>query len=202
VTRAADGRQAMHLLTNAEFDLIILDIMIPYLDGFEIAATVRARSPQLPILILTARTGVKDRLKGLELGADDYMVKPFQLQELLLRLHGMLKRKMWYKDISLVTTIYHFGHNEINFDNMTAKINNREIILTMREAMVMKYLIENKGKIISRHEILEKVWKLAPDLETRTVDNFIVRLRKYFEPNPENPIYIKSVRGVGYIFEG
>jgi two-component system alkaline phosphatase synthesis response regulator PhoP len=200
VTRAADGRQAMHFLTTAEFDLIILDIMLPYLDGFEIASSIRARSPQLPILILTARTGVKDRLKGLELGADDYLVKPFHLKELLLRLQGMLKRKMWYKDISLVKAIYHFGRNEINFDNLTAKVNNQEIYLTLREAMVMKYLIENKGKIISRQEILQQVWKLAPNIETRTVDNFIVRLRKYFEPDPEKPIYIKSVRGAGYMF--
>jgi len=202
VTRAADGRQAMQLLTAAEFDLILLDIMLPYIDGFEIATTIRTRSPQLPILILTARTGVKDRLKGLELGADDYMVKPFHLQELLLRVQGMLKRKMWYRDVSVVKMIYHFGKNEINFDNLTAKTNTRPIALTLREAMVMKYLIENKGKIISRQEILERVWKLSPDMETRTVDNFIVRLRKYFEPNPEKPIYIKSVRGAGYIFEG
>ncbi len=162
ITRAADGRQAARLLTTAEFDLVILDIMLPYLDGFELAVLIRSKSPQLPILILTARTGVKDRLKGLELGADDYLAKPFHLQELLLRLQGMLKRKMWYKDLSVIT--------------------------------------ENKGKIVSRQEILEKVWKQAPDIETRTVDNFIVRLRKYFEPDPENPVYIKSIRGAGYMF--
>jgi two-component system alkaline phosphatase synthesis response regulator PhoP len=200
VTRAADGRQAAKLLTTAEFDLVILDIMLPYLDGFELAALIRNKSPQLPILILTARTGVKDRLKGLELGADDYLAKPFHLQELLLRLQGMLKRKTWYKDLSVMAGIYRFGQAEINFENLTARSNNQEIRLTLREAMVLRYLIENKGKIISRQEILEKVWKQAPDIETRTVDNFIVRLRKYFEPDPENPVYIKSIRGAGYMF--
>ncbi len=200
VTRAADGRQAAKLLTTAEFDLVILDIMLPYLDGFELAALIRSKSPQLPILILTARTGVKDRLKGLELGADDYLAKPFHLQELLLRLQGMLKRKMWYKDLSVIAGIYRVGQAEINFENLTATRDNQEIHLTLREAMVLKYLIENKGKIISRQEILEKVWKQAPDIETRTVDNFIVRLRKYFEPDPENPVYIKSIRGAGYMF--
>jgi two-component system alkaline phosphatase synthesis response regulator PhoP len=200
VTRAADGRQAARLLTTAEFDLVILDIMLPYLNGFELAALIRSKSPQLPILILTARTGVKDRLKGLELGADDYLAKPFHLQELLLRLQGMLKRKMWYKDLSVITGVYHVGQAEINFENLTARRNDQEIRLTLREAMVLKYLIENKGKIVSRQEILEKVWKQAPDIETRTVDNFIVRLRKYFEPNPENPVYIKSIRSAGYMF--
>ena len=200
VTRAADGRQAAKLVTAAEFDLVILDIMLPYLDGFELAALIRSKSPQLPILILTARTGVKDRLKGLELGADDYLAKPFHLQELLLRLQGMLKRKMWYKDLSVIAGIYRVGQAEINFENLTATRDDQEIHLTLREAMVLKYLIENKGKIISRQEILEKVWKQAPDIETRTVDNFIVRLRKYFEPDPENPVYIKSIRGAGYMF--
>jgi len=200
VTRAADGRQAAKLVTAAEFDLVILDIMLPYLDGFELAALIRSKSPQLPILILTARTGVKDRLKGLELGADDYLAKPFHLQELLLRLQGMLKRKMWYKDLSVIAGIYHIGQAEINFENLISTRDNQEIHLTLREAMVLKYLIENKGKIISRQEILEKVWKQAPDIETRTVDNFIVRLRKYFEPDPENPVYIKSIRGAGYMF--
>jgi DNA-binding response OmpR family regulator len=200
VTRAADGRQAADLLIRAEFDLIILDIMLPYRNGFELAAQIRNKSPQLPILILTARSGIKDRLKGLELGADDYMVKPFHLQELLLRLQGMLRRKMWYKDISVISGTYRFGNYEIDFTNLTARRNNQEFRLTLREAMVMKYLIENKGKIVSRQEILEKVWKQAPDLETRTVDNFIMRLRKYFEPDPENPVYIKSIRSAGYMF--
>jgi DNA-binding response OmpR family regulator len=199
-TRAADGRQAADLLIRAEFDLIILDIMLPYRNGFELAAQIRNKSPQLPILILTARSGIKDRLKGLELGADDYMVKPFHLQELLLRLQGMLRRKMWYKDISVISGTYRFGNYEIDFTNLTARRNNQEFRLTLREAMVMKYLIENKGKIVSRQEILEKVWKQAPDLETRTVDNFIMRLRKYFEPDPENPVYIKSIRSAGYMF--
>lgn len=199
VVIAEDGRKALKYLQSQEFDLIILDIMLPYHDGFEIARRIREKSPQLPILILTARTGVIDRLQGLELGADDYLTKPFHLQELLLRVKGMLKRKMWYK-VSMDQALYQFDDNEINFENLTCRAGKREFHLTPCEAMVMKYLIENKGKVISRKELLANVWHINSDIETRTVDNFIVRLRKYFEPNPAKPIYIKSVRGVGYMF--
>jgi DNA-binding response OmpR family regulator len=200
VSRAADGRQAAQLLTTASYDLVILDIMLPYLDGFELAALIRSRSPQLPILFLTARTGIKDRLKGLELGADDYLAKPFHLRELLLRVQGMLKRKMWYKDISVLSGTYTVGAVRIDFEKLTIQKNEQEIKLTLREAMVLKYLIENKGKIVSRQEILEKVWKQSSEIETRTVDNFIVRLRKYLEPDAVKPVHIKSIRGAGYIF--
>jgi two-component system alkaline phosphatase synthesis response regulator PhoP len=201
VTRAADGLAAQKLIETDEFDLVILDIMLPYLDGFELAHLIRQRSPQLPILILTARTGIKDRIKGLELGADDYLMKPFHLEELLLRLQGMLRRKKWYRNLSAVGPVYRFGRNLVNFENLTAVNGGVKIQITLREAMVLKYLIENKNKIVSRQEILENVWKISSEIETRTVDNFIVRLRKYFEPDPENPVYIKSVRGAGYMFE-
>jgi two-component system alkaline phosphatase synthesis response regulator PhoP len=200
VVRAEDGKQALDRFNSQEFDLIILDIMLPYLDGFEVATKIRETSPQLPILMLTARTGAGDRVRGLEIGADDYLTKPFHLEELLLRVQGMLKRKMWYKKNINEQPVYRFGENEINFENLFAHSGKREFQLTQREAMVIKFLIENKGRIVSRTELLQKVWNTSSEIETRTVDNFIVRLRKYFEPYPAKPIYIKSVRSVGYMF--
>lgn len=200
VSWARDGKQALQLLEAGEFDLVILDIMIPYIDGFEVAQKIREKSQQLPILILTARKGAQDRIRGLRLGADDYLTKPFELEELLLRVQRMLIRKQWYQEIQQTDT-YRLGDFEINFSDLTARSPRKEIQLTLREAMVLKYLIEHRGKIVSREELLENVWQMDAGMETRTVDNFIVRLRKYFEPDPAHPVYIKSVRGAGYIFD-
>ena len=198
---AKDGREAVSLFESENFDMIILDIMLPYINGFEIAKIVRKANPQMPILMLTARTSKGDMVKGLELGADDYITKPFHLKELLLRVKGMLKRKAWYKLATSDEPVYDFGRNKINFENLKCECGDKELKLTPQEAMVLKYLINNKGKIVSRKELLEKVWHLNPDIETRTVDIFISRLRNYFEENPSSPVYIKSVRGAGYVFE-
>ena len=200
VTWAKDGKQALEFFKTIEFDLIILDIMLPYFDGFEIAKHVREKSPEIPILMLTARTHVNDKVHGLAIGADDYMTKPFHLQELLIRVQGMLKRKRWYRQVTNFQPIYHFGANEINFENFKAKASGQSIQLTTQEAMVLKYLIEKKGKIVSRKELLENVWNITSEIETRTVDNFIMRLRKYFEPDPAKPVFIKSIRSAGYSF--
>lgn len=201
VELAKDGREALKLFETKNIDLIILDIMIPYIDGFKIARRVRKKDPQIPILMLTARTTREDKVKGLELGADDYITKPFHLEELLLRLKRMFKRKTWYKDVTSDKPLVSFGKNKINFENLDCSNNKNNFKLTPQEAMVMKYLIENKGKIVSRKELLENVWHMNPDIETRTVDNFISRLRKYFEVDPSKPVYIKSVRSAGYMFE-
>jgi two-component system, OmpR family, alkaline phosphatase synthesis response regulator PhoP len=201
VSLAKDGREALKLFDENEFDLIVLDIMLPYFNGFEIAKHVREKHPQMPILMLTARTQVEDRVKGLELGADDYLTKPFHLKELLLRIKGMLKRKSWYQKVVIENPIYRFGGNEINFENFKCTSGKKEFQLTSYEAMIMKYLIENKDKVVTRKELLENVWNMNPEVETRTVDNFIVRLRKYFEDDPSNPKYILSVRSAGYIFQ-
>ena len=195
-----DGKQAIEQFNSKEYDLIILDIMLPFFDGFEIAEKIRTKFPQMPILMLTARTSFEDKVRGLELGADDYMTKPFHLQELLLRIKAMLKRKTWYRASSELQPLFEFGNNIVNFENLICSNWNKKIILTQREAMVLKYLIEKKGLIVSRKELLENVWHTSPDVETRTVDNFISRLRKYFEPDPNNPVYIKSVRSAGYTF--
>jgi len=195
-----DGKKALIKINESEYDLIVLDVMLPYVDGFEVAEKVREKYPQLPILFLTARTGVKDKIKGLEIGADDYLTKPFHLKELLLRVKGMLKRQSWYKENRGDLQSFKFGSNEINFENLICKTADKEIQLTSHEAELMRYFIDNKGIILSREELLKNVWKIDSTIETRTVDNFIARLRKYFEPDPDKPIYIKSVRGAGYIF--
>ena len=200
VDRVADGKKALINIDKTKYDLIVLDVMLPYFDGFEIAEKVRIKFPQMPILFLTARTGIKDKIKGLEIGADDYLTKPFHLKELLLRVKGMLKRQTWYKEDRGDLKSFKFGDNEINFENLSCKTKNKEIQLTSHEANLMKYFIDNKGIILSREELLKNVWKIESEIETRTVDNFIARLRKYFEPDPDKPVYIKSIRGSGYIF--
>ena len=200
VTWVNDGKKALESIQKEKFDLIILDIMLPYLDGFEVAKKVRKDYPRMPILMLTARTGVKDRIYGLEIGADDYLTKPFHLKELMLRVQGMLRRSTWYESVTDKAPVFRFGSNEVNFNTLKCNAGDKEIQLTMHEAMLLKYLIDNSGKAISRKELLEKVWQINPDIETRTVDNFIARLRKYFELEPEIPTFIKSVRGVGYMF--
>jgi len=200
VTMAKDGKQALSKFNMKPFDLIVLDIMIPYLDGFEVAKQIRAKDPQMPILILSARTGAEDRVKGLELGVDDYLTKPFHLEELILRIKGMLKRKMWYRSASAIESIYRTGDIEIDFEKLDLTQGFKSKSLTVHEAMLLKYLIENKNRIVSRKELLEHVWQIHNDIETRTVDTFIARLRKLMEKDPANPVYIKSVRGAGYIF--
>jgi two-component system alkaline phosphatase synthesis response regulator PhoP len=202
VKRAADGREALNLFALQPFDLVILDVMLPYVDGFEVAERMREKDPQIPILILTARTRMKDRLKGLEIGADDYMTKPFHLNELFLRIKGMLRRKKWYQAQSQRNPVYRFGNHTIHFDTFTYRSDKTEFRLTPHEAMVLRYLIEHQNTIVSRQDLLENVWQIPAEVETRTVDNFIARLRKYFEPDPKHPIYIQSIRSAGYMFCG
>jgi two-component system alkaline phosphatase synthesis response regulator PhoP len=197
---AREGHQALEYLDTHYFDLVILDIMLPYVNGFEITHKIREIYPKLPILILTARRSAADRILGLKLGADDYLTKPFHLEELLLRVKGMLRRKMWYDETPALIN-YQLGEYLINFENLTCSSAENNIQLTPHEALILKYFIEHKGKIVSRKELLKNVWKMDVETETRTIDNFIMRMRKYFEPDPSNPIYFKSVRSAGYIFE-
>ncbi|MBN1895428.1 response regulator transcription factor [bacterium] len=200
VTRVSDGKKALESFRTKSFDLILLDIMIPFVDGFEVARRIREESPQMPILVLSARSRAKDRIKGLEIGVDDYLVKPFHLKELLLRVAGMLKRKKWYRSSVEKSPVYRFGANTINFGDLTARSGKGVLRLTFHEAMVLKYLMDRRGKVVSRRELLENIWQIHAEVETRTVDAFIVRLRKYFEPNPEKPVFIKSIRSAGYLF--
>jgi DNA-binding response OmpR family regulator len=197
---ARDGKEALKLFNKHRFDLVILDIMLPFYDGFEVAKKIREKSFQIPIMILTALSAADDRVQGLEIGADDYITKPFHLKELLLRVKRMLRRKKWYRTVITERPYYQFGDNKINFEDLSCQSGEHRFQLTQLEALVLRYLIDHKGKIVSRQELLQQVWEMNNAIETRTVDNFIARLRKYFEPDPTHPIYIKSVRGAGYVF--
>jgi DNA-binding response OmpR family regulator len=188
------------LLSSEPFDLIILDIMIEEMDGFEVARRVRQRDQRLPILMLTARTAEADRIHGLEIGADDYLVKPFHLRELLLRVRRMLQRSCWYADRAEVQRTLSVAGYLINFDQLTATGPRGRLQLTALEARLLEVLASQPDSVVSRAELLEKVWGYHSDVETRTVDNFIVRLRKYFEPEPDRPRYFISVRGQGYMY--
>ncbi len=200
VIRAADGVEAVTKFNAQDIDLVILDIMLPHLDGFAVAQRIRERSPWVPILMLTARTSSADRIRGLEIGADDYLDKPFHLKELLLRVRGMLKRKRWYNKSLGAKDLFRFGENEIDFSTLSCTAGRKTVKLTPLEAALLSYLVDRPEQVVSRKELLENVWQTTSGVETRTVDNFMVRLRKYFEPDPAHPIYFRNVRGVGYLF--
>ncbi len=197
VILASDGEQALSLLKAMDYDLIILDVMLPYHNGFEIAQFVRSKNEQLPILFLTARKTPKDRIKGFKLGADDYLTKPFSLDELLLRVQRILKRKSWY--LPPANEPLHIGQWELDVQNLQLISKEKTITLTQLEAHVLGYLLSKRGQVVSRQELLAKVWQTDAQIETRTVDIFIARLRKYLDDDPTNPKWIKSVRGIGYM---
>ena len=201
VTMVFDGAEGERRFLDGDWDLVLLDVMLPHKDGFEIAKIIRAKAPRLPILILTARTGLEDRLTGLSLGADDYLTKPFHLPELLLRVKGMLRRADWYEHVTAETPVMDLGPWKIDFLTLSATQGRRVMQLSALEAQVIRYFLDHPNRIIPRGELLEKVWQAHPDLETRTVDNFILRLRKHFEPDPAHPRYLHSVRSVGYLLD-
>jgi len=196
-----NGVSALDQLREKDFDLIILDLMLPKMSGLEVARTIRETNIRFPILMLTAKSSKKDKEVGLEAGADDYLTKPFHLPELLLRVKGILRRSEWYKEPVNDQEIFRFGKMWINFGTGKANGVDGEFYLTVKEALVMKLLIKKKDNIVSREELLEKVWGYDPQTETRTVDNFIARLRKYFEKKPQKPAHILTVREKGYQFK-
>ncbi len=195
-----NGLSALDQLREKDFDLIILDLMLPKMGGLEVARTIRETNTRFPILMLTAKSSRKDREIGLEAGADDYLTKPFHLPELLLRVKGILRRSEWYKEPVHDQEIFRFEKMWINFGTGKANGIDGEFYLTTKEALVMKLLVKKKGNVVHREELLEKVWGYDPQTETRTVDNFISRLRKYFEKSPQEPVYIITVREKGYQF--
>ncbi|MEC9019593.1 MAG: response regulator transcription factor [Nitrospinota bacterium] len=201
VSLVDDGESAINLLGDQVFDLMILDIMLPKLNGLEVARRVRKTDLRFPILMLSAKSSDEDRELGLEAGADDYLTKPFHLPELLLRVKGILRRWEWYKEPVHDHEIFHFGDMWINFVNGRAKGSSGEFYLTAKEALLMRLLVAQKDSIVSREELLEKVWGYDPQTETRTVDNFVARLRKYFEKKPQSPRYIITHREKGYEFK-
>jgi two-component system alkaline phosphatase synthesis response regulator PhoP len=194
-----DGLSAINKFKEQKFDLVILDIMIPNIDGIAVCENIRLHNAVVPIMFLSAKSSAEDRVLGLKKGGDDYLTKPFNLEELLLRIKKLLNRrddgetKQNFLDFS-------FGDNYVNFDSYEAKGVSGHVSLTKKEALLLKLLIDNKNEVVSREKILQTVWGYSVYPSTRTIDNFILAFRKYFEPDPKNPVHFKSLRGVGYKF--
>jgi two-component system alkaline phosphatase synthesis response regulator PhoP len=202
VASVADGRRALDWLAGNSCGLVLLDVMLPELDGLTVCRTLRERGDNTPVLFLTARGDPIDRVRGLEAGGDDYLAKPFHLRELLLRVRAILRRWDWYQSASAAEgAVLRFGGNEVDFRAFRARSwSGAAQELTEKEAMILKVLAERPGEIVSREDLLERVWGYDVFPSTRTVDNFILRLRKRFERDPANPRHFLTVWGVGYRF--
>ncbi len=198
VVATDNGKSALQLFRSQHFDLIILDVMLPEIDGFQICEQIRLENLDVPIMFLTAKDTSVDKVHGLKKGADDYLVKPFNLEELLLRIRNLLKRIQ--KSTGVSNEVVNFGDNEVNFKTYNAQTPRGEVQLTKKEAMLLKLLIDRKNEVVSRQQILQSVWGYDVYPSTRTIDNFILSFRKYFEEDPKTPKFFLSVRGVGYKF--
>lgn len=199
VTSAFTGSQALQKIEGEYFDLLILDVMLPDVDGISITETIRVQNNSVPILILSAKNASSDRVLGLKKGADDYLTKPFNLEELLLRVQKLIEKNKKMQDKDSVGDTYQFGGHTIHFNAQEAVTKDgQRIQLSKKEAMLLKLLIENKNDVVPREKILQTVWGYNVYPTTRTIDNFILNFRKYFEEDSRNPRYFHSVRGVGY----
>lgn len=199
---SGNGAEAIKVFREQKFDLVILDVMLPEMDGLMVCENMRLYDTQIPVLFLSAKNTPADRINGLKKGADDYLTKPFELEELILRINNLLDKSRQIKNSkgNTVPKLFHFGNNWINFENSEAFGINGKFELTKKESMLMRLLIENKEQVVSREHILKVVWDYTVIPNTRTIDNFILALRKYFEVDPKLPVYIQSARGVGYRF--
>lgn len=198
VTTATDGKKALKLFKEERLNLVILDVMLPEIDGFKVAETIRLENTDVPILFLTAKNTSEDRVAGLKRGADDYLTKPFNLEELILRVGILVKRSLKGDEHKQLNS-YKIGDKTINFNNYELIDDNGSVTsLTKKETMLLKLLIERKGEAVSRETILETVWNYDVYPSTRTIDNFILSFRKYFESDSKNPKHFHSIRGVGY----
>lgn len=201
VSSSFDGAEALRMVKQEHFDLIILDVMLPEIDGITVCETIRLEHSLIPILILSARNSSADRVLGLKKGADDYLTKPFNLEELLLRVEKLIRKNERIAEKSPIAEVYEFGKNKIDFKALECTNKEGEkITLTKKEGMLLKLLIENKNEVVTREKILQSVWGYNVYPTTRTIDNFILSFRKYFETDSRNPVYFHSVRGVGYKF--
>jgi DNA-binding response OmpR family regulator len=222
VQMVGDGESAVDRLIDEKekFDAVVLDVMLPGMDGFAVVSALRKSRNYVPVLMLTARGRPEDVLKGFASGADDYLPKPFELPIFLARLQGLLRRSEWLRHApdppkrkgralaaEEITTapaadqeIYSFNGKTIDFGNLELRANGATIQLTLMEAKLLRHLIRNNGRNVSRKSILEDVWDLREDTDTRAIDNFIVRLRRYLEDDPAKPVHLLTVRGVGYRF--
>jgi two-component system, OmpR family, alkaline phosphatase synthesis response regulator PhoP len=204
----ADGESALQVLLEQReyFDAVLLDVMLPGKDGFSVASELRAARNFVPVLMLTARGRPEDVLKGFAAGADDYLPKPFDLPILIARLEGLLRRRQWLQEQPVAATaaadceLFSFNGRTIDFGKLELRVNSTAIQLTLMEAELLRHLIRNAGRNVSRKSILEQVWGLHEDTDTRAIDNFVVRLRRYIEENPSKPRHLLTVRGVGYRF--
>jgi DNA-binding response OmpR family regulator len=210
---SSNGEEALKLLLkeNAVFDALVLDVMLPGKDGFAVARALRAATNYIPVLMLTARSRPEDVLKGFESGADDYLPKPFNLGILIARVRSLLRRKTWLNESSQATAkpgsstedsqeSFRFGDKVFDFQNLRLQVREKSFQLTLMESQLLRYLIQNMGRPVSRKAILGDVWDLHEDTDTRAIDNFIVRLRRYIEAEPSEPRHLVTVRGLGYKF--
>ncbi|HLM24285.1 MAG TPA: response regulator transcription factor [Pyrinomonadaceae bacterium] len=210
VETVGNGEDAFALLVdqNKTYDVVVLDVMLPGIDGFSLASKLRSHGHFVPILMLTARGQAEDVLRGFEAGADDYLPKPFELSVLLARINALLRRREWFhQDRSRIPSngsgasqVFDFNGKTIDFEALELRSGSQTVNLTLMEADLLRYLINHEGRIVSRSAILEDVWGLREDTDTRAIDNFIVRLRKYIEDEPSSPRHLLTVRGVGYKF--
>ncbi len=199
VTSAFTGSEALKAVENEYFDLIIMDVMLPEIDGISVTENIRITNNEVPVLMLSARNSGSDRVLGLRKGADDYLTKPFNLEELLLRVSKLITKNKKLNEKETVGDVYYFDNNIIDFKAQQATTYSGAVIdLSKKEVMLLKLLIENKNEVITREKILQSVWGYNVYPNTRTIDNFILSFRKYFEPDTRNPRYFHSVRGVGY----
>lgn len=197
VEKVSDGNLALKAFNSCNPSLVLLDVMLPGVNGFDLCRQMKMQNPKTPIIFLTAKSLSSDKITGLKLGADDYITKPFELEELLLRINNVLKRHLKEEQPQL----FKFGGHEINFE--TYVINSAyhgQQNISKREIALLKLLIDHKNKVVSRDEIIEKLWSPEENPSSRTIDNYILNFRKWFEANPKEPIYFHSVRGVGYKF--
>jgi two-component system alkaline phosphatase synthesis response regulator PhoP len=194
VTSAFDGNEALKAIANEYFDLIIMDIMMPEVDGISVLETIRVNANEVPVLILSAKNSSADRVLGLKKGADDYLTKPFNLEELLLRVSKLIEKNQKIQVKESIGDHYEFGQNNIDFKAQTAiNFNQQTIELSKKEVMLLKLLIENKGEVVTREKILQVVWGYNVYPTTRTIDNFILNYRKYFEQDSRSPKHFHSV---------
>jgi len=211
VTVAGDGESGLQALMAdpGHFDAVILDVMLPGRNGFEVAAELRRSGDFVPILMLTARGRAEDILQGFESGADDYLPKPFDLEILLARVRGLLRRSGWTRAAAApagvpaaprTSNVITFGGNTLDLNALELRVGTMPYHLTAMEADLLQYLLENAGKVVSRKAILEDVWNVHEDTDTRAIDNFIVRLRKFLNENPSRPRHVLTIRGIGYKF--
>jgi DNA-binding response OmpR family regulator len=206
---APDGETALEIAAapDAAIDVMLIDVMLPGCDGFSVVEQLREREDRTPVLMLTARGRSEDVLRGFAAGADDYLPKPFDLSILLARLHGLLRRWAWQRrehDTIVPAEVeapYSFAGRTIDFAALELRVDGRSTRLTVMETDLLRYLVRHQGRSIPRKELLEQVWRMREDTDTRAIDNFIVRLRRYIEDDPATPVFLRTVRGIGYRFD-